>query len=104
MAYSQMVNAVVRAVGVVTDSGGLQKEAYLLRTPCITVRTETEWAETLVDDWNVVDPLLETDARAHFERVRGEQASTPFGDGAAALRVVAELAAALPADHLEERH
>lgn len=99
MTYSQMVHAVVRASGVVTDSGGLQKEAYLLRTPCITVRTETEWTETLVDGWNVVDPGLATDARAHFERVRGPQTSAPFGDGRAALRVVAELERALPADH-----
>src|SRR5699024_2107728 len=52
VAYPDLVGAVQQAAAVVTDSGGLQKEAYLLATPCSTVRTETEWVETVQNDWN----------------------------------------------------
>lgn len=98
LSYSQMVTAVTRAQGVITDSGGLQKEAFLLRTPCITVRTETEWPETLEGGWNVLDPDLVADATAHFTRHRDPSVSTPFGDGHAALRV----AEALDADRIPD--
>ena len=63
--YPAMVAAVRNANHVVTDSGGLQKEAFLLRTPCTTVRTETEWTETVDLGWNVLalDPARPAGAR-----------------------------------------
>ncbi|MEO6116455.1 MAG: UDP-N-acetylglucosamine 2-epimerase, partial [Pseudolysinimonas sp.] len=95
LTYSQMVYATAHARGVITDSGGLQKEAFILGTPAITARTETEWPETLVDDWNVIDPELLVDPVAHFARIRPASTSFPFGRGDAAQRAVEALAAAL---------
>lgn len=88
MSYPDMIASIAGAAGVVTDSGGLQKEAFLVRTPCTTVRTETEWTETVDLGWNVLAtdlsalPALVTRSRP------AETAATPYGDGNAATRVV----------------
>ena len=91
LAYPQMVRAVMAAAGVVTDSGGLQKEAFLLDTPVTTIRTETEWVETLTDGWNILDPeltqLRDVIVRPKPTGVRGE----PYGDGHAAERAIQAL-------------
>ncbi len=89
--YPRMVRAVMGAAGVVTDSGGLQKEAFLLGTPCTTLRTETEWTETLVDGWNVLDPDLTQVAGVAVRPAPSGPRATPYGDGTAARRVTAEL-------------
>jgi UDP-N-acetylglucosamine 2-epimerase (non-hydrolysing) len=93
--YQDLVAAVTGSTGVITDSGGLQKEAYILGRPCTTVRAETEWPETLVDGWNVLlDPAGVGGgglARAALRPAPAVPPGSPFGDGAAAARVMREL-------------
>jgi UDP-GlcNAc3NAcA epimerase len=52
LGYLDMISLVQGASCVYTDSGGLQKEAYFLDTPCVTMRDETEWVETIANGWN----------------------------------------------------
>ena len=88
LAYPDLVNAVQRSRAVVTDSGGLQKEAYLLGAPCTTVRTETEWVETLEGGWNELAADPSTIA-ASVSRPRPTGERPPYyGDGRASERSV----------------
>lgn len=85
LAYPDMVRAVVRSKGVVTDSGGLQKEAFLLGVPCTTLRTETEWVETLDNGWNVLDPDLSRVNDEALRPVPAAERGEPYGNGHAAM-------------------
>ncbi|MEO7124588.1 MAG: UDP-N-acetylglucosamine 2-epimerase (non-hydrolyzing) [Nakamurella sp.] len=91
LTYPEMVAAVRDSAGVITDSGGLQKEAYLLGAPCTTIRTETEWVETLAGGWNVLDPELTDLPRVALRPRPAVARSHPYGRGDAAERAISTL-------------
>jgi UDP-N-acetylglucosamine 2-epimerase len=90
--YLEMLVLEENAEAIVTDSGGVQKEAYFAGRPCITLRDRTEWTETVDAGWNV---LVGTDGTAIARAMRDFRPHGPrpelFGDGRAAERVVEAL-------------
>ena len=89
LSYATFLALAKCAYGIVTDSGGVQKEAYFLGTPCTTIFPNTPWPETLKSGWNVLaepekDSLLKAVERPRPKGKRG----TEFGNGDAALKIV----------------
>ena len=91
--FLDMLALLKNSTVVVTDSGGLQKEAFYLKVPCVTVRTETEWLETIQLGWN---RLSKNNPDSVFDAFRSAQGSSgklgnPYGDGHTSEKILDEI-------------
>lgn len=87
--YLDFLNLERNASKILTDSGGVQKEAYFLKIPCITLRENTEWVETVDDGWNTLvgaNTGKIVEAANNFEPDREQR--NVFGDGNASRKIV----------------
>jgi UDP-GlcNAc3NAcA epimerase len=92
LGYLDFTALLRHARAVLTDSGGIQKEAYLAGVPCVTLRAETEWTETVEAGWNTVVDLDADAALAALQRTLPAERPPLYGDGHAGRRVAAALA------------
>ncbi|HTT28981.1 MAG TPA: UDP-N-acetylglucosamine 2-epimerase (non-hydrolyzing) [Solirubrobacteraceae bacterium] len=91
LGYLELTALLCHARALVTDSGGLQKEAYLAGVPCVTLRRETEWTETVEHGWNTLVDLDPDAALRALEREPPRERPPLYGDGRAGERVVSAL-------------
>jgi len=87
LGYLDFLKLARYSCAVLTDSGGVQKEAYLLGVPCVTLRDTTEWVETVEAGWNVLVDLDRDAALAALERRPPAERPELFGGGHASDRV-----------------
>ncbi|MBE7175754.1 MAG: UDP-N-acetylglucosamine 2-epimerase (non-hydrolyzing) [Mucilaginibacter polytrichastri] len=89
--YIESVSYQKYATAVLTDSGGIQKEAYMLQKKCVTIRSETEWVETLENGWNTLVFHKVDDIGNALQTVPGIYVDDLYGTGNAAQEIVKEI-------------
>lgn len=94
--YTEMLTLERGAAAIATDSGGVQREAYLWGVPCITMREETEWIETVSTGWNTLVGVDAGQFRTALAKPLPQSRPPIFGDGNAAERI-----AELTVSHLD---
>jgi UDP-GlcNAc3NAcA epimerase len=97
LGYLEFSALVCHASAVLTDSGGVQKEAYLAGVPCVTLRANTEWVETVACGWNTLVDLDAGRALAALELPPPAEHPQLYGDGHAAERCVDAIGRLVPA-------
>jgi UDP-GlcNAc3NAcA epimerase len=97
--YLDMLMLEQQARLILTDSGGMQKEAYFFGVPCITLRPETEWVETVAAGWNVLVGAEHEQITKAVTDHSWPSSTAPqlFGDGQAAQKIIGYLTGELPA-------
>ena len=89
LSYLEMLLLEKHAKAIVTDSGGVQKEAYFMEVPCITLRDQTEWTETIEAGWNqLVNPLTDNLPEILANLKTGKPTVNLYGDGNAAKKII----------------
>jgi UDP-GlcNAc3NAcA epimerase len=92
LGYASMIALARHSRAVLTDSGGLQKEAYWLGVPCVTLRDETEWIETVASGWNTLTGADRSRIRAAVDQlVVPHSRPRLYGEGAAVEQIVTVL-------------
>ena len=92
LSYLDLMALAQSASCILTDSGGLQKEAYFYRIPCLTMRDETEWVETVELGWNqLVGANPATMIQAFNNLDLGIENQSPYGDGQASKKILQKL-------------
>ncbi len=97
VSYEEMLCLEQNAKVILTDSGGIQKEAYWLKVPCVTLRDETEWVETIETGWNIIAGA-DTDIIAKSVKREVPNGNQPklYGNGDSADKIIETLSQSLP--------
>jgi UDP-N-acetylglucosamine 2-epimerase len=101
--YTQMLALERDAVAIATDSGGVQREAYLWGVPCVTMREETEWIETVSTGWNTLVGADAAAFQAAMEKSAPAERPPIFGDGTASRRIAGLTVSLLEQEPSRER-